>query len=146
MGKITKISLSGQSVSSGTFDILVTCRDGIVKAISDRESPTEIIEHASKELPELKKLSDLLPKTRTEAYAFITILIVLLNFVIDNYHKLKLSDVKQTIVNQTIQNFYYLKNPSSAADQQASHIEKKKQRQVKNYKSKPKKTNKKATQ
>ena len=111
---------------SGSADVFIGCRDVIAKEIAAKKSPKEIIEQASKELPELKVLLADLPRRRRDAYDFITILLSVINSVILLYSALKPTEIKQIIINQTIQNYFYLKqptkNPLPAVSQHESHI------------------------
>lgn len=98
----------------------------ITQYIAGNRKPSEIIKKAKKEVPELQTLWDLIPRTRVEAYAFLTLLIACLQFFIALFPE-KATDlitVKQTIINQTFQNYYFSKSPSEYFVQQESHKEK----------------------
>ncbi|MBA4313160.1 MAG: hypothetical protein C0417_11085 [Chlorobiaceae bacterium] len=73
-------------------------------------SPEIIKTSINTKFPLLKSLSDLIPKTRADAYAFISIMIMLISLALDCSDKLKTKEppiqVKQDIINQSFQNFY----------------------------------------
>ena len=73
-------------------------------------SPEIIQESANHKFPQLKSLSDLIPKTRADAYAFIVIMLTLIGLALDCCDKLKTKEpavqIKQEIINQTFQKFY----------------------------------------
>lgn len=73
-------------------------------------SPEIIQESASHKFPQLKSLSDLIPKTRADAYAFIGIMLTLIGLALDCSDKLTTKEpavqIKQEVINQSFQKFY----------------------------------------
>jgi hypothetical protein len=137
-----------ESTASGSMEILISCRNTITRDIVAKKSPKEILDRAVKELPGLEQLHDFLPKPKRDALDFVNTFFTVLNVIIALYSVLKPSEVNQIIINQTIQNYYFLKTPSqslpsSVFDRQKRHTEKKKQQYSKKRKPLPNAGNKK---
>ena len=90
--------------------------------ISTNKAPEEMIEKAKAEVPELQSLWDLIPNTRTEAYAFITMLILFLKIFLEHNPSAKQPssntvNIQQQIINQSFQQFYSSSAPATASTQ-----------------------------
>ncbi|MFI5295845.1 MAG: hypothetical protein ACHQ0Y_12575 [Thermodesulfovibrionales bacterium] len=116
--------------------------------IAAQATPEKIAEEMTKAAPELQTLWDCIPKTRVEAYAFITLLILVLTKFIDYYPSLKSPNanttvIQQQIINQSFQQFYAQDIPAKPAIQRDSHNKKKKKQQRKMKKDTQRKSKKK---
>jgi hypothetical protein len=73
-------------------------------------SPEDIRLSVNDKYPQFKSLSDLFPKSRSDAYAFLTILLTLIGLALDCSDKLRTKtptvEIKQEIINNTFQRFY----------------------------------------
>jgi hypothetical protein len=105
----------GDKLFATLFDISdIAILKDYVAFISDKVNsgiaPNTIRDSVNHKYPELKSLSDLIPKTRAEAYAFIGILIALITLALTCSDKLKSKEptieIKQEIINQSFQNYY----------------------------------------
>ncbi|MBN1397318.1 MAG: hypothetical protein JXA06_04720 [Bacteroidetes bacterium] len=110
-----KYSSIGDQLFATLFDIPdIAILNNYVSFVSEKVhsglSPEIIKESVNNEFPQLKPLSDLIPQTRSDAYAFIGILLTLIGLTIECCNKYQTKDppieVKQEIINQSFQNFY----------------------------------------
>jgi hypothetical protein len=73
-------------------------------------SPARIRDSLNDKFPQLKSLSDLIPKTRSDAYAFIAVMLTLIGLAMDCSDRLRTkaptAQIKQEVINQTFQNVY----------------------------------------
>ena len=81
------------------------------RELLSNKSPEQIIQSVNQNFPELRSVSDLIPKTRSDAYAFIGILIALISLIISSYQAFKSGepeniDFRQQIFNQSFHNYY----------------------------------------
>jgi hypothetical protein len=116
--------------------------------IAAKAAPEKITEEATKAAPELQKLWDFIPKTRVEAYAFVTLLVLVLTKFIDYYPSLKTPSanttvIQQQIINQSFQQFYSQNAPAKPSHQRDSHNKQKKKQQRKMKKDTQQKSRKK---
>jgi hypothetical protein len=112
-------------------DVIKQSIEVIKTNIAAKASPEKITEEARKAAPELKTLWDFIPKTRVEAYAFITLLILVLSKFIDFSPSLKAPSadttvIQQQIINQSFQQYYSQNAPYKSVIQRDSHNKKKK--------------------
>jgi PHP family Zn ribbon phosphoesterase len=68
-----------------------------------KSSPEEIEDTIKKEVPELSKISDIMPKKRTEFYEFIKVMILILQFIISTSNN---GGVTKAEPHQVINYFY----------------------------------------
>jgi hypothetical protein len=67
-------------------------------------SAQEVKEQVAKEIPELQSLADALPKTRSELYAFITIILTILTLVLTEVRRGKDEKIEVSqVINQIVQ-------------------------------------------
>lgn len=83
-----------------TIDELSRLTKVLREARKEKRSPEEVAQTIRKEVPELSHLADLLPKTRTELYAFLTLIVAVVTLLSQSGG----NDNKSTniTVNQTI--------------------------------------------
>ena len=88
------------SAPQRTIDELSRFSNILREAREKKRSPEEVAQTIRKEVPELSGLADLLPKTRTELYSFITLIVAVLTLLAESGGR----DNKATniTVNQTI--------------------------------------------
>jgi hypothetical protein len=94
--------------SEFTLEQLFKFKDLFEKISSKTLSKNEITETLKLETPELNSLADILPQTRNELYAFITIIISILIFLINNSNN-KENSTTVNIINN-IQNDIQIQN------------------------------------
>lgn len=103
--------------TGNTFRLLKTSRatssqlkkllDILERAKANNFSPEEIGQTIKKEVPELNSFSSLLPKTRTELYAIITVLIAAIALYYNHLTYKESTKPKKENPNTQINNFYY---------------------------------------
>lgn len=73
-------------------------------------SPEDVQSSVNHKYPQLKSLSDLFPKSRSEAYTFIGIMLTLIGLALNCSDKLRHKspavEIKREIINNTFQSFY----------------------------------------
>jgi|WetSurMetagenome_2_1015567.scaffolds.fasta_scaffold918483_1 hypothetical protein len=78
--------------------------------VNSGASPEEIESSANQKFPKFKLLSSLFPKSRSEAYPFIIMMVSLINVALNCADKLHTKEsavqVRQEVINNTFHNFY----------------------------------------
>ena len=92
---------------------------GLLKSARERDAaPEQVADSIKAEVPELSKVADALPKTRSELYAFLAVLIalvsVLLNTCQSDKSRSKLSETEVKNVVETTINIVYQQETSAA--------------------------------
>ena len=109
------------------IDILKDYKSFVSEQIKSGIDPEVIQKSANKKYPQLKSLSDLIPKTRAEAYTLIGLMLTLITLTINSCEKLKTkelkNEIKQEIINQSFQNFYISGDSVNLYVQSSNHTE-----------------------
>lgn len=105
----------GEKVIASLFnisdvEILKEYSSYIVELLKKGYSPDNICNSSIKKFPKFKFLTDLIPKSRADAYAFISIMVALIGLAVECSDKLANKEptieIKQEIINQSFDNFY----------------------------------------
>ncbi len=127
-----KYSGIGDKLFATLFDIadigiLKDYKSFVSEQIKSGADPDIILKSANNKFPQLKSLSDLIPKTRAEAYTFIGLMLSIITLTINSCEKSQTielkNETKQEIINQSFHNFYISGDSVRVYIQSNDHIE-----------------------
>ena len=94
------------------IDILKDYKSFVSEQIKSGTDPEVIRKSVNNKFPQLKSLSDLIPKTRAEAYTLIGLMLTLITLTINSCEKYQTkelkNEIKQKIIDQSFQNYYIM--------------------------------------